>query len=165
MGIISGAIAVIKGAASAFTPKPEKPTPDPVQIQIVTEKQKTHREQVQEWINGGRTPEKISKISNNIEAMKYAYALEEESPEAARGSERIREREREQDNHAPGQQPARATPMNFDLGFGGIGNGRGSMQKQSERPPGKQQTRKRSSRKERRSQKNNWNLNVGRWKL
>ncbi len=75
MGIVSGFLNIVKNAAGAFKPKQEPPPQEPMQIQIVDSRQKTHKEQVHDWIEGsGGEPEKIRRIR---ERARYDVLVEE----------------------------------------------------------------------------------------
>ncbi len=59
---MSGIVNIAGKVAGAFSPKKEEPSPGPVQVQIVEGRQKTKKEQVADWMNGGEEPEHIRRV-------------------------------------------------------------------------------------------------------
>ncbi len=158
MGIISGIVNVFSGAAKALTPKQESPSPEPVQIMVVDSKQKTHKEQVRDWINGEGAPDKINKIHDNISNVyrRFESPIDGE-PESIKGMERIRTREQRimiSDHQSQSKK--------FNLPFGSR-QSRDNVKRKKKRDFDKNE--KRSSKKGRGSQKNYWKRTVGKWRL
>jgi len=68
MSILSGIMGVAKSVAGAFAPKKEEPAQEPVRVEIVGIREKSHKEQVNDWMNGGEEPDKISRIHEQVKS-------------------------------------------------------------------------------------------------
>lgn len=68
MSILSGILGVAKSVAGAFSPKKEEPAQEPVKVEIVGIREKSHKEQVNDWMNGGEEPDKISRIHEQVKS-------------------------------------------------------------------------------------------------
>lgn len=68
-----GFFEALGGVARAFIPKEEAPPPEPAQIMIVDGRQRTRKEELQDWLNGNDPPDRITRIHNNIERMNAMF--------------------------------------------------------------------------------------------
>lgn len=64
-----GLLNAVAGVAKAFIPKEEVPPPEPTQIMIVDGRQRTKREELQDWMNGDEPPNRVTRIHDNIHRM------------------------------------------------------------------------------------------------
>lgn len=64
-----GLLNAVAGVARAFIPKEEEPPQEPTQIMIVDGRQRTKKEELQDWMNGDEPPNRVTRIHDNIQRM------------------------------------------------------------------------------------------------
>ena len=105
-----GLLNAVAGVAKAFIPKEEVPPPEPTQIMIVDRRQRTKREELQDWMNGDAPPNRVTRIHDNIQRTYSVF----DSPVDG-GSEDGRSYSTQQQQQHPPPPPAPFSRREHDM--------------------------------------------------